>query len=422
MLSRQMFLVQGGPELADRRMMGLLQALQIDGIPGDAAFLGAGSHPFLREFAQDMASRGTPAAPGGSAWAAEFHQQARSLWIARGAALPPSAVSGAGGESVVVELRCCCLTCCAGSPRPASRERLGAGVRGRAQTLVRSTLSVPPLLPFLLSSSPPAPPTERAAPNKCAWASAEAAAWRRTGAPNAGAAWGAEFMQARPLALPAPRESGTQMTPQSDAGRADWAAEFSGQRQEAAGVSGRLAGGVQTRALVETMAANKDSKFQNSKFLQFVSKMSRGDVVFEGDAAHSRQARHARPAAPLAASWGSPAAPRSLGCCFPLPRHLHCTPALLHACSPRQQLRRAFGLLAHRSGSIALCAGWRKQRRAVGEPVRCTAARRRSERMGGAVCRGRAGRCLGGSISGAAGSQREHVGRRVRRSTRRVGR
>ncbi len=36
-----------------------------------------------------------------------------------------------------------------------------------------------------------------------------------------------------------------------------------------------------TRALQETMAANKDPKFQNSKFLQFLSKMTRGEVVLE---------------------------------------------------------------------------------------------------------------------------------------------
>ena len=36
-----------------------------------------------------------------------------------------------------------------------------------------------------------------------------------------------------------------------------------------------------TRALEQTMAANKDPKFQNSKFLQFLSKMTRGEVILE---------------------------------------------------------------------------------------------------------------------------------------------
>ena len=75
-LSRQMFLVQGGAELADRRVMSLLQALQIDGPQQGGAYMAEGSHPFLREFAQDMAQRG-PLPGGSAAWASEFQQQAR---------------------------------------------------------------------------------------------------------------------------------------------------------------------------------------------------------------------------------------------------------------------------------------------------------------------------------------------------------
>lgn len=37
----------------------------------------------------------------------------------------------------------------------------------------------------------------------------------------------------------------------------------------------------QTRALAETMAVSNDPKFKNSKFLQFVSKMSRGEIILE---------------------------------------------------------------------------------------------------------------------------------------------
>ena len=37
----------------------------------------------------------------------------------------------------------------------------------------------------------------------------------------------------------------------------------------------------QTRALADTLASDKDGKFANSKFLQFVSKMSRGEIILE---------------------------------------------------------------------------------------------------------------------------------------------
>jgi peroxin-5 len=36
-----------------------------------------------------------------------------------------------------------------------------------------------------------------------------------------------------------------------------------------------------TRALETTMASNSDPKFKNSKFLQFLSKMTRGEVILE---------------------------------------------------------------------------------------------------------------------------------------------
>ena len=37
----------------------------------------------------------------------------------------------------------------------------------------------------------------------------------------------------------------------------------------------------QTRALAETLAKDADPKFRNSQFLQFVSKMSRGEIILE---------------------------------------------------------------------------------------------------------------------------------------------
>lgn len=39
-----------------------------------------------------------------------------------------------------------------------------------------------------------------------------------------------------------------------------------------------------TRKLAETLSAEKDPKFKNSKFLQFVSKMSRGELMMDGNA------------------------------------------------------------------------------------------------------------------------------------------
>ena len=39
----------------------------------------------------------------------------------------------------------------------------------------------------------------------------------------------------------------------------------------------------QTRALADTLASDKDGKFANSKFLQFVSKMSRGEIILENN-------------------------------------------------------------------------------------------------------------------------------------------
>ena len=67
---------------------------------------------------------------------------------------------------------------------------------------------------------------------------------------------------------------------------AEWADEFG--RAQATAAAARVGGGAsqsaameQTRALRDTLAASKDPKFQNSQFLQFVSKMSRGEIILE---------------------------------------------------------------------------------------------------------------------------------------------
>ncbi|WVZ92309.1 hypothetical protein U9M48_038386 [Paspalum notatum var. saurae] len=66
-----------------------------------------------------------------------------------------------------------------------------------------------------------------------------------------------------------------------------WASEFEQhQSQMAVGQMGganmaNLAAMEQSRMLAQTLASNNDPKFQNSKFFQFVSKMSRGELIIE---------------------------------------------------------------------------------------------------------------------------------------------
>ncbi|XP_057466175.1 peroxisome biogenesis protein 5-like [Actinidia eriantha] len=67
-----------------------------------------------------------------------------------------------------------------------------------------------------------------------------------------------------------------------------WASEFEHEQSQIASVNqiggsniANLAAMEQTRMLAHTLAQNNDPKFQNSKFLQFVSKMSRGEIIIE---------------------------------------------------------------------------------------------------------------------------------------------
>ncbi|XP_022940955.1 peroxisome biogenesis protein 5 [Cucurbita moschata] len=67
-----------------------------------------------------------------------------------------------------------------------------------------------------------------------------------------------------------------------------WASEFEQEKFQLASAQ-QMAGGnmmnlsamEQTRKLANTLAENNDPKFQNSKFLQFVSKMSRGELIID---------------------------------------------------------------------------------------------------------------------------------------------
>ena len=65
-----------------------------------------------------------------------------------------------------------------------------------------------------------------------------------------------------------------------------WADEFGTSQMQAAGPSEKQATDradalQQTKALRDTLASSQDPKFQQSKFLQFVSKMSRGEIILE---------------------------------------------------------------------------------------------------------------------------------------------
>lgn len=69
-----------------------------------------------------------------------------------------------------------------------------------------------------------------------------------------------------------------------------WASEFEHEQAQVATLNqpssqhmSRLAATEQTRMLAHTLAQNTDPKFQNSRFLQFVSKMSRGELFVEGN-------------------------------------------------------------------------------------------------------------------------------------------
>eukprot|EP00192_Tetraselmis_astigmatica_P006655 CAMPEP_0117683932 /NCGR_PEP_ID=MMETSP0804-20121206/20753_1 /TAXON_ID=1074897 /ORGANISM="Tetraselmis astigmatica, Strain CCMP880" /LENGTH=738 /DNA_ID=CAMNT_0005494737 /DNA_START=148 /DNA_END=2364 /DNA_ORIENTATION=+ len=115
------------------------------------------------------------------------------------------------------------------------------------------------------------------------------------------AGWANDFHQQQQLAGQPPGGWAEEFA--GPAGSAGWAQEFEGQEQQpgsswaeeyktaqtseaAAGTSQAVsdADAVRhSRQLAEVMAADSDPKFQNSKFLQFVSKMSRGELVMDGN-------------------------------------------------------------------------------------------------------------------------------------------
>ena len=119
----------------------------------------------------------------------------------------------------------------------------------------------------------------------------------RPAAPAADSSWAQEYSAA--AAGPAGVTQGwAEEFQQGEGSSSEWANEFraatdagtaSRQRADAASAM------EQTRKLADTLASNSDPKFQNSKFLQFVSKMSRGELILEDNAV--------KDVTPAAARW-----------------------------------------------------------------------------------------------------------------------
>uniref|UniRef100_A0A7N0TDR3 Peroxin-5 n=1 Tax=Kalanchoe fedtschenkoi TaxID=63787 RepID=A0A7N0TDR3_KALFE len=96
--------------------------------------------------------------------------------------------------------------------------------------------------------------------------------------------WVSEFQQQRPVVDP----NAWAHAFEQQHGANGWASEFEQEQNQmslmnpmGAANAPNLAAMEQTRMLAETMSRNNDPKFQNSKFLQFVSKMSRGELIMD---------------------------------------------------------------------------------------------------------------------------------------------
>ncbi|WOL12344.1 hypothetical protein Cni_G21110 [Canna indica] len=106
----------------------------------------------------------------------------------------------------------------------------------------------------------------------------------RPGMPNFADKWVSEFSQQRESGDP---EAWARSFEQQH-GVNGWASEFEQEHSQLASIdqmSGanmyQIAAMEQSRMLANTLAQNTDPKFQNSKFLQFVSKMSRGELIVD---------------------------------------------------------------------------------------------------------------------------------------------
>lgn len=110
--------------------------------------------------------------------------------------------------------------------------------------------------------------------------------WGESQVPPGPDAWADEFAQHRGRDAGGPNSWALSFERQHGAG--GWASEFEHEQAQMTSVD-RMAGAnipslaamEQTRMLAHTLAQNTNPKFQNSKFLQFVSKMSRGELTIE---------------------------------------------------------------------------------------------------------------------------------------------
>ncbi|CAM6008721.1 unnamed protein product [Sphagnum balticum] len=109
-----------------------------------------------------------------------------------------------------------------------------------------------------------------------------------------------------------------------------WAQQFQQQQGQMAargrlgrGEMGNLGAMEQTHALVQILSQNQDPKFQNSKFLQFVSKMSRGELIVDDNQVKPGVAN------PVSDTWADefqqqhPAPPETWAAEFTAGEHMH---------------------------------------------------------------------------------------------------
>lgn len=104
--------------------------------------------------------------------------------------------------------------------------------------------------------------------------------------------WAAEFNQHQDVPR-GPQHWAEEFQQQQGDGWADQFSEEQSQISTREFVSHQDAGNFaaleQTRSLAHTLSQNQDPKFQNSKFLQFVSKMSRGELIVEDNQVKSNE-------------------------------------------------------------------------------------------------------------------------------------
>ncbi|PSC73938.1 Peroxisome biogenesis 5 [Micractinium conductrix] len=110
--------------------------------------------------------------------------------------------------------------------------------------------------------------------------------------PSSAASWAAEYQAGQqqgqpPGAWAEEFSAGEQQGAAAEIGSTGWVNEFRSTAAAGTDMRQRAAAGdamQQTRQLADTLAASADPKIRNSQFLQFVSKMSRGELILEDNA------------------------------------------------------------------------------------------------------------------------------------------